>query len=85
MLNDFGIWQGPHSWHDLQTMPRYFPGRPILVKATVDIEHSSPSYMEFVQNSNLDKYVTHRAELIGIDAAAKQFIVNIDGKTDGPI
>ena len=71
MLNDFGIWEGPHGWDHLQTMPRYFPGRPILVKATVDIEHSSASYMEFVKNANLDKYVTHRAELIGYDKVAK--------------
>ena len=46
MLTELGIWDGPHNWDALQQTPRYFPGRPIWVKANVEIEHDSPNYMQ---------------------------------------
>jgi len=36
MLTKFGIWPEVRGWRELQTMPRYFKGRPILVKACVN-------------------------------------------------
>ena len=84
MLQSMGIWNGPRGWDDLINMPRYFPGRPILVKAPVELEHDLESYMTYKQAS-ADKFVTHRAQLIGMDPASKTFIVQVDGKEDGPL
>ena len=76
MLNDLGIWQGPSGWDDMQVMPRYFPGRPILVKAPVHIEQSSPAYMTYnPQAIGKEKFVTHKATLLDYDKQAKKFTV----------
>ena len=84
MLTELGIWNGPANWDALQQMPRYFPGRPIWVKTNVEIEHDSPNYMQYLANAS-EKFVTHRATLVGMDQASNTFSVEIDGKTDGPI
>ena len=65
-------------------MPRYFPGRNILVKTTVNPDHDSPDYMSY-STTETEKLVTHRATLVGYDAAAKTFSVEVDGKNDGPL
>lgn len=44
MLTKFGIWKEVKGWTELQSMPRYFPGRNILVKATVDPILASKTY-----------------------------------------
>lgn len=36
MLIKYGIWKEIKGWEELQTMPRYFAGRDIIVKATVN-------------------------------------------------
>ena len=65
-------------------MPRYFAGRPILVKATVETCVSSASYMKYSDQQN-ERYVTHKATLIGIDPENDTFVVELEGKTDGPL
>jgi len=65
-------------------MPRYFPGRKILVKANANPDHDSPDYMAY-SRGEAEKLVTHRATLVGHDTAAKTFIVEIYGKDDGPL
>ena len=65
-------------------MPRYFAGRNILVKAKVELDHDSHNYMAY-SPSAAEKFVTHRAILIGGDIAAGKLYVKIDGKEDGPL
>ena len=36
MLIKHGIWPEIKGWEELQSMPRYFPGRDIIVKTTVN-------------------------------------------------
>lgn len=81
MLHNYGLWAGPLNWEDLQSKPRYFPGRPILVKAKVETSKDSANYMLYDPQA-AEKFVTHRAHLVGMDG--NDFIVEIDGKTDGP-
>ena len=50
------------------------------MKAKVDINKDSPNYMMYDASAG-DRFVTHRAHLIGRDG--DHFIVDIDGKTDG--
>ena len=65
-------------------MPRYFAGRNILVKAKVELDHDSPNYMAYQQNAP-ERFVTHRATLVGCDLPAKKLLVQLDGKDDGPL
>lgn len=81
MLQSYGIWTGPLNWEDLQHKPRYFPGRAILVKAHVETRKDSANYMLYRHDAR-EKFVTHRAHLVGREG--DEFIVEIDGKTDGP-
>lgn len=83
MLQATGIWEGPRGWDDLQMMPRYFPGRNILIKTKVVIDHDLANYMSYDQTG--ESFVTHRATLIGMDTATNTFQVEVDGKEDGPI
>ena len=75
MLVNLGIWPEIKGWQELQTMPRYFPGRDILVKATVEPSHDSQNYMRY--DSKQEKYCTHNAKLIGRDGT--NFIAEVEG------
>ena len=65
-------------------MPRYFPGRKILVKAKINPDHDSPNYMAYKPDEP-EKFVTHRATLLGADIPAGKLFVELDGKDDGPL
>ena len=49
---DLGLWNGPHNWEEMQRSPRYFKGRPLLVKASVETRHDSPAYMEHKEGTS---------------------------------
>ena len=85
MLVNLGIWAAaPRGWDDLQEMPRYFAGRPILVKTKVVTVVSSPNFMKYSSGSQ-DKFITHNATLVGMDAERQSFLIEVEGKEDGPI
>ena len=65
-------------------MPRYFAGRKILVKAQVGSLEGSDDYMRYIGGA-ADKFVTHNATLVGMEEETKSFIVEVDGKDDGPL
>ena len=72
----FGFWPGGvRGWSDLQSMPRYFKGRKILIKTTVDPYIDSDTYMSY--NPKGERFVTHNATLVA--RTDKNFIVDVEG------
>ena len=59
-------------------MPRYFAGRDIIVKATVNPFVGDQNYMMF--DPSQEKYCTHNAKLVGREG--NDFIVQIRGSND---
>jgi hypothetical protein len=63
----------------MQTSPRYFPGRMILVKTHVQPLIESPHYSTY-DASITEKYVTHNAKLVGREG--NDFIVEVANAPD---
>ena len=81
LLVKYKIWPEIKGWEELQEMPRYFPGRNILVKTTVNNLTRSPDYQSFDPRQS-QKYVTHNAVLEGISPDKKHFTVSVRGASD---
>ena len=65
LLVKYGVWPEIKGWEELQDMPRYFPGRNILVKAHVHNLTHAPEYSSY-DAGQTERYVTHNAVLEGI-------------------
>ena len=71
MLIKYGIWSEIKGWEELQKMPRYFAGRDIIVKATVNPFVGNQHYMMY--DPSQETYSTHNAKLVGREGS--DFIV----------
>ena len=76
LLVDLGIWpeNSLKNWDFMQSSPRYFQGRQLLVKHCVDPLIESPQFMRYDKNQS-NKFVTHNAILVGKEE--NDFIVEI--------
>eukprot|EP00494_Astrolonche_serrata_P025077 UN25338 len=79
-----GIWKiGPKNWDWLKSQPRYFIGKQVLVRTTIDPSGKSNEKDFLCYHEKLKtEYVTHKAKIIGVED--DMFTVEVAGKV-GPM
>jgi hypothetical protein len=92
-----GLWTvPPRGIAEMQKSARYLPGRQVLIETNV-FASTPPGWSPYGYHDDVNRKigtydktgpvaVTHRATLVGEDPQNKNnFLVNVDGKTDGPV